>query len=519
MTGIPDSMTGHKSQTKPKSFLGQLTKIFTVGILVLGLAGALSSAWVTKVHIEGQLYDNGLQVTESLAKQSVLALIYDSPENAEEAVVAALGFPSIEQVAIIDTDGKTLLSRGSSPVNVNASALGEEETLLKETLNYWLFSAPVFIVQKETPDQQPTLLDMGHQQELVGHVVVKMSKDKISQVFTAALTNNLVIGLLFAFLLLVILHFSFHRLVNPLDKLAALMGRAQEGDVVKAYASLEGPREVAEIARAYNKMIEALAQHQAQLKRHNEILEYEVEQRTRDLVYARDMAIRANRNKSYFLSNVSHELRTPLQSILGYSDLLLESLPLELEDTRHDINTIVNNAEDLLQMINSILDMSKIEAGKTEITSKETNLEDLLDNIVETIKPLMTPNINKLNVSRQLEKPVVNLDGDKLRQVLLNLLSNAAKFTQDGNIWFSVVQTASALEFQVRDDGIGMTQDQLDHIFEPFYQIDGGQTRRYEGTGLGLAITHQFCQLMKGAIKVKSETNQGTTFEVRIPYN
>ncbi|ALP54215.1 hypothetical protein Tel_14300 [Candidatus Tenderia electrophaga] len=512
-------MNRQSAQSKTKSFRGQLTTIFTLGILALGLAGAVSSAWVTKVHIEGQLYENGLQVTESLAKQSVLALIYDSPENAEEATVAAMGFPAIEQVAILDINGGVLLVKGDPSVDYDLSALSEGVTLVNETLDYWLFGAPVFIQQEQAADQSPLLLDTEQQQELVGRVLVRKSKEKIGQVFTAAIINNLAIGLLFALVLLAILHLSFNRLVTPLDKLAAVMGRAKEGDVVKAYASLEGPREVTEIAQAYNTMIEALARHQAQLKRHNELLEYEVEERTRDLVYARDMAIRANRNKSHFLSNVSHELRTPLQSILGYSDLILETLPAELAEIHRDIDTIVLNAESLLHMINSILDMSKIEAGRIELTKQETNLDELVDGVIETIKPLITPNQNTLKLERRLIKTVVYVDGDKLRQVLLNLLGNAAKFTDNGTILFSMTQNDKLLEFKVEDNGIGMNQDQLDHIFEPFYQIDGGHTRRYQGTGLGLAITHQFCHLMNGNIKVRSEPNRGTRFYVQIPYD
>lgn len=198
---------------------------------------------------------------------------------------------------------------------------------------------------------------------------------------------------------------------------------------------------------------------------------------------------------------------------------MLETLPPDLDDIRHDIDTIVHNAESLLHMINSILDMSKIEAGRIEVTPTEVQLDDLLDGVVETIKPLMLPNQNKLKVRRDVSTPVVRVDGDKLRQVLLNLLSNAAKFTDNGTVWFTVCQTGSDLEFEIRDNGIGMNQDQLDHIFEPFYQIDGGHTRRYQGTGLGLAITHQFCHLMHGAIKVSSAPNEGTRFAVRIPYH
>ncbi len=507
-----------QTHIRSKSFRVQLTTIFSIGILALGLVGALSSAWVTKVHIEDQLFENGLQVTESLATQSVLALIYDSPENADDAAIAAMGFPSIEHVAILTTAGNALLSKGETIEQYDISKITNKVALLEETLEHWVFAAPVYILDQITADEQPLLFETEQQQELLGYVLVKKSKEKIGQVFTAALTNNLGIGLLFALLLLAIIHLFFNRLITPLDKLSVVMGRAEEGDT-NAYASLEGPREVIDIARAYNKMIEALAQHQYQLTRHNEILEYEVGERTRDLVYARDMAIQANRNKSNFLSNVSHELRTPLQSILGYSDLVLETLPPEQDDIRHDINTIVQNAENLLHMINSVLDMSKIEAGRIEVSKRETNIEQLVSGVIETIKPLMTPNQNQFEHSMQLVSPVINVDADKLRQVMLNLLSNAAKFTHNGTIQFTITQTDEVLNLQVEDNGIGMNKDQADHIFEPFYQIDAGHTRRYQGTGLGLAITHQFCQLMGGSISVKSTLNQGSMFDASIPYD
>ena len=505
-------------QNKSKSFRGQLTAIFTIGILALALAGALSSAWVTKVHIEDLLFDDGQQVTESFAKQSALALIYDSADNANDAADAAMGFPHIEQLAIINIDNKVLLQRGGLVNTAKISTDMQSITLLEEGINHWIFLAPVFLNSGTTTDDTTLLFQSENTKELLGHVLVKKGKTKINEVFYAAIINNIGIGLIFATLLLIVIHIFFNRLIAPLDNLASVMERAEDGET-KAFAALEGPREVLGLARAFNKMIEALAQQQDQLKHHNEILEYEVEERTRDLVYARDMAIEANRNKSNFLSNVSHELRTPLQSILGYSDLILEVLPQQQDEIHHDVNTIIQNAEHLLHMINSILDMSKVEAGKIDINIKPANLDQLINDVLETIKPLMTPNNNKLQHSKQISLSIVNIDAEKLRQVLLNLLGNAAKFTHNGTVNFNITQTSDALHFQVKDSGIGMSKDQVDHIFDPFFQIDGGHTRRYEGTGLGLAISHQFCQLMKGAITVESKEGLGSTFNVVIPVN
>jgi len=508
-----------KNIRKNKSFRRQLTFIVTIGILALAIAGALSSAWVTKVHIQDQLFEDGEKVTESLAKQSSLALIYDSADNAKDAADAAMGFPFIEQVAIITTNKEILLQRGTSSLSIpNIHSNIQTVTLLEEGINHWLFLAPVFLSSETTPGDQTLLFQSDEKDELIGYVLIKKGKSKINEVFYAAIINNIGIGLLFATILLIVIHISFNRLISPLDNLAAVMARAEEGET-KVFAALHGPKEVVGIARAFNKMIEALAQQQDQLKHHNEILEYKVTERTRDLVYARDMAIKANQNKSNFLSNVSHELRTPLQSILGYSDLIHETLPPDLDDIRHDIDTIIQNAEHLLHMINSVLDMSKVEAGKTELNPQQTDLEQLLDNVVETIKPLMTPNDNKFQFIKRLSHKTVELDADKLRQILLNLLGNAAKFTHNGNVNFSVTQTPEALLFQVQDSGIGMNKDQVDHIFDPFFQIDGGHSRRYEGTGLGLAITYQFCKLMKGVIRVESEEGSGSTFHLTIPFN
>lgn len=509
-------------QNKTKSFRAQLTAIFTIGILALAIAGALSSAWITKVHIEDQLFEDGQQITESLAKQSVLALIYDSPENADDAADTAMGFPDIKQLAIIDTDNKVILQRGGFPKTMIISETDEQTvTLQEEGINHWMFLAPVFLSSKTIIDDSTLLFQSENEKELIGHVLVKKEKSRINEIFYAAIINNIGISLLFSTLLLLIIHIFFNRLMAPLHNLASVMEERAENGETKVFAALEGPREVLGLARTFNEMIEALAEQQEQLKHHNEILEYEVEKRTRDLVYARDMAIKANRNKSNFLSNISHELRTPLQSILGYSDLITELLPQEQHEIQHDVDTIIQNAEHLLHMINSILDISKVEAGKINIELKPTNLDQLVTNVIETIKPLMTKNDNKFQFSKQLSQNSINIDidADKLRQILLNLLGNAAKFTHNGAVNFDAKQTSEAIYFQIKDSGIGMNRDQVDHIFDPFYQIDAGHTRHYEGTGLGLAITYQFCQLMKGSITVESKEGLGSTFNVTIPIN
>jgi len=501
------------------SFRSQLTVIFTIGIFTMIIIGSVSSAWVTTENIKDQLFEDGLRITESLAQQSVLGLLYDSPDNADDAASAALSFPSIDHVSILKSDQHLLLSKGRPETLPDLSKQKIDRTMLvADTTEHWLIAAPVMSQGQIESDDNPLLFQTEAPVELLGYVVVSKSKEKISETLITTITTNLTMSLVVGFMMMVVIHISFNRLVNPLDKLAKIMGRAEEGDT-QAYASLEGPREVVDIARAYNKMIEALAQHQSQLRRHNEILEYEVEKRTQDLVYARDMAIQANQNKSNFLSNVSHELRTPLQSILGYSDLIHESLPTDMDDVQSDLNTIIYNANNLLRMINSILDMAKVESGKIDLVNKPTVVPDLIDNVVETIKPLLSANRNEFKTEVNIQTDPILIDGDKLHQILLNLLSNAVKFTQNGTIMMEAIQTPQHLDFRITDTGIGMSEEQTAHIFEPFFQIDGSMTRQYQGTGLGLAITHQFCNLMGGEIFVKSELGQGSSFNVIVPYS
>lgn len=507
-----------RAQTKSSSFRSQLTIIFTIGVLAMIIIGSISSAWVTTNNIKDQLFEDGIHITESLAQQSVLGLLYDSPDNADDAASAAMAFPSIDHVSILKDNQAPLLNKGlPTTIPLLADTLAQP-SLITNSSDFWLIAAPVMSEGQIESDDNPLLFQGEVTPELLGYVVVRKSKEKISRTLTTTIVTNLTVSLIVGVVMLAIIHFRFDRLVTPLDKLSRTMGRAEEGDF-KAYASLDGPKEVVDIARAYNKMIEALAQQQIQLRRHNELLEYEVEKRTHDLVYARDMAIQANQNKTNFLSNVSHELRTPLQSILGYTDLIQEGLPPEYDELQSDLNTIILNANNLLRMINSILDMAKVESGKIELQTKTIMLPQLVDNVLETIKPLLNSNHNSLEFDSNAKTDPILIDGDKLYQILLNLLSNAVKFTQNGTINLTVKQTDDHLDFCITDTGIGMSEEQRAHIFEPFYQIDGSVTRRFQGTGLGLAITYQFCHLMGGEIFVQSELGKGSSFNVIVPYS
>ncbi|MEO7071912.1 MAG: response regulator [Rhodanobacter sp.] len=247
----------------------------------------------------------------------------------------------------------------------------------------------------------------------------------------------------------------------------------------------------------------------------------EVENTNADLAHAKDEADAASRFKSMFLANMSHELRTPLNAIIGYSELLAE----EAEDRGDtviipDLNKIRGAGDHLLGLINSVLDLSKIEAGKMDLTLEEVEVADLVASVVATVGPLVRDKGNTLTVQGS-ELGCMRVDVTKLRQVLFNLLGNASKFTEHGTIGLQVRREPRAagdwLVFEVTDTGVGMTPAQQAKVFQPFVQADSSTSRKYGGTGLGLALSRRFAEMLGGDIAMTSEPGVGTTFTVGIP--
>ena len=237
-----------------------------------------------------------------------------------------------------------------------------------------------------------------------------------------------------------------------------------------------------------------------------------------DLNRAKDDAEKASRTKSQFLANMSHELRTPMNAILGYSEMLQEEAEeTGLDSFTPDLQKIQNAGKHLLALINDILDLSKIEAGKMELYLEEFDVAEVVKDIAATVKTLIAKKNNHLNVLCPADIGKMRADLTKVRQSLFNLLSNAAKFTENGEITLDVRREGSDLLFIVRDSGIGMTSEQLAGLFEAFSQADASTTRKYGGTGLGLAITRRFCRLMGGDALVESEAGKGSTFTLHLP--
>jgi len=313
------------------------------------------------------------------------------------------------------------------------------------------------------------------------------------------------------------------RIAKPIGQLASASERIAQGDLSIA-VDVKSSNEIGVLAHSFNQMIVSLKKSRGELQQWGQELESRVQERTAELEQKgqelTDTNIRleeASRHKSQFLANMSHELRTPLNSIIGYTKLILDGMEGDInEEQQQDLQTVYNNSKHLLELINDLLDLSRIEAGKT-LSYGTFTISDLLSEVIPGLEQLARERELTLTYSVAPEIDSLYADKAKTKQVLINILGNAIKFTDEGSVKLDVAVTDSDFAFSVTDTGMGMKKEDLEAIFDSFKQVGPAQIAGYEGTGLGLAISKQFIEMQDGKIWAESELGKGSTFTFTLP--
>jgi signal transduction histidine kinase/CheY-like chemotaxis protein len=487
--------------------------VLTMGTTVLALLLA-SSALIT--YNQYTMKRATVQYLEMLAnivsQDNTSALLSNDPKSATMALQALSSKPYVMYACLFQQNGALLASYSHAGIDsqmLPKSPLPEGSAWDKDQVE---LSKPIKLDQKA-----------------LGTICIRI----YAEVAHSSLINFLkiialvmLISLAGAFLLTL----KLQRIISePILNLASTAKLITSEKSYSIRAVREDGGEIGTLTDGFNEMLQQIEIRDEQLRRHGEEMEKEVAARTADLVAlnaevtaSKERAEYASRAKSEFLANMSHELRTPLNAIIGYSELMEEEmLDRGKEDAIPDLKKINAAGQHLLRLISDILDLSKIEAGKTQLFLENFEIRSMIEEVLNTIQPSLRDKQNKLSVHCAPDLGSMHGDVVKVRQILFNLLSNAFKFTEEGNVWIESARRKSSsgdeILFWIRDTGIGMTPDQLSRLFRPFNQADASTTRKFGGTGLGLAISYRFCRMMGGDITVESKPGEGSAFTLRLP--
>ncbi len=478
------------------SFRGLLVLTFSIGIILLVLTSALVTSHLSGKPVEKRLIQEGMNLAALFAEQSRVPLLYHSKTDAELVGNTLMAFPGIKAVGIFDSDQQALYIAGNNASELTSANLWPDQLVLESASDHtWNFVAPVYTGTQA--GESSLFLTEAVEPELVGYVRVQVSKDALHRMQGDIFQFNLGASIILATALLLILIAISKRVTKPIDRLAKSMERAREGGTEER-AKIGGTREIVKMEMAFNAMMDVL------------------DARESDLREARDVALEAARVKGEFAANVSHELRTPLNGVLGMLELLGE---MGLASKQKEYVEIASgSAEALLALIDDILDFSKMDSGKMKLITEDFSLNELLEDLIAMLGPQAQKKDIDLAYILDPKIPLL-LTGDsgRIRQVLINLLGNALKFTLQGEVGIEVniisrSEEIIELKFEVTDTGIGLSDEAQTRIFEAFSQADGSTTRKYGGTGLGLAISQQLVDLLGGQIGVKSALGQGSSF-------
>jgi signal transduction histidine kinase len=464
--------------------------------LALGFLFSALQIYLDYFSVQREFDKTTQQVLNTLKKPAAQAAYHMDSALADEVMLGLFNYAPIYKVALLD-DRNQLLA-------------GEERPLTQSRWRWasdWFFgrdrhySVPLYI------DQEDSTLYGMLEVALDTHLLATGFLERSVVELTAVLTRNL--------LLVAFVFFLLHYLVNkPLSKMAARLSKIDPLNPEKNQLPLPAGHqkdELGVLVCTTNHLLRAI----------NEKVT-ERDQLLHEMETAKQSAEAANVAKSQFIAKMSHELRTPLNAVIGYSEMLQEEVhEMEPDEIANDLGQIIRAGVQLLDMVNDVLDISRIETGQVEFHRIQFSVADMAGEILQTVEPWVKQNSNKLESSMAEELGCMYADIGKVRQSVLNILNNACKYTENGDISLSISRTREGdtdwVHFQVRDTGIGIAPERRQAIFEMFDQADNSYTRQYDGMGLGLAISGSYAKMMGGQVTVESEVGKGSVFTLHLP--
>lgn len=479
--------------------------IFALEAIMMAVVLGITLNYYFKANTELST-KNEVVLTNVLSDLGRIALFNAEYDEFQPYVEEIVTNPIVEKVMLLDHDNRVVVSSNVTDVGKISPPINNLRN--KNESHYWR------VEQISNSSGK-----LGKLAILFSHDSLVMANDEaIDLGIGTALSGMIIIaiiGIIIGFLL-----------TRRLENLTDAATRIAEGNF-SVSVNTTGDDEVGILGKTFNqmarnveKLIAELRDRESELRSIQLDLEQRIQQRTAELAVARDEALAANHTKSLFLANMSHELRTPLNAICGYSELISEIAAEQgYEQIRGDIQNIHSAGNHLLSIVNNVLDLSKIEAGKMEFELREFEISELIHEVVSSVKPQVEKNNNQLEINFDDSITSMYTDETKVSQILINLIANAAKFTENGNITFTIrkhPQHNLAL-FTIEDTGIGISPQHINSLFEEFTQADSSTTRKYGGTGLGLALTKRICELLGGQIDVSSQLDKGTKFTICLP--
>ena len=518
------------TRTTARNFRTDLLIAAVLPLIILTLGVAATSYSISRLEREARVIAKLDTVASFLVGASELGLLTQAPDLLRDPVLRAVADQDIVHVSLYSPSGQVLIEQGESVgygpsvADLRATRLGPRYRPLDSTL-YELSQVVNYRIEDEGAEvvglfrsDQPT--EKSPSEKVHGYVRIVMSSERVAAEYrdrlklsAASTAVVLAIGVTLALLL-------SRRTAQGITLLSRALQRVGQGHFDVDVPEL-GSGEISQLGRGLNEMSAQLREARDEIDQHQLQLERKVHERTAELNATRIEAERANQAKSRFLANMSHEIRTPMTAILGYADVMIDD-PRTSDDQRELLNIIGRNGNHLLAIINRILDLSKIEAGRLQVEKIPIDLVELIVDVGQAMRIRADERGIALNVEFASDVPALILsDSVRVRQAVINLVENAIKFTGEGSVIIRLTYEAPSetARIDVIDTGVGIPEEAITNLFLQFEQADTSTSRRFGGTGLGLAITVRLAHLLGGECKLESEVGIGTqaTFSFSAP--